>query len=134
MNGIHLIKHSQRGVTVQFYAMLIVALLELRLKQITIDLETEGNLICEDNYNNPSENSADKDATTTINEPTPNTDLYQQTELKTEIPISCGPTFIETIGKNLKKYWKIGIHWLTVLKSLLAEPFDERAIKLLNSS
>ena len=137
MNGIHLIKHSQRGVTVQFYAMLIVALLELRLKQITIDLETEGNLICEDNYNNPSENSADKDATATINEPpTPstNTDLYQRTELKTETPISSGVTFIETIGKNLKKYWKIGIHWLTVLKSLLAEPFDERAIKLLNSS
>jgi hypothetical protein len=135
MNGIHLIKNSQRGVTIQFYAMLIVALLELRLKQITIDLETPDK-ICEDNYNNSFENGADEDATATINEPTPstNTDLYQRTRLKTETPISSGPTFIETIGKNLKKYWKIGIHWLTVLKSLLAEPFDERAIKLLNSS
>ena len=44
------------------------------------------------------------------------------------------PEFFETIGKNLRKYWKIGIHWLTVLKSVLAEPFDRRAVEILNST
>jgi len=33
MNGIHLIKQSQQGVTIQFYMILIVVLLELYLKQ-----------------------------------------------------------------------------------------------------
>jgi len=36
MNGIHVVKHSQPGITIQFYMMLIVALLELHLKQETI--------------------------------------------------------------------------------------------------
>jgi len=33
MNGIHLIKNIKNGVTIQFYIMLIVALLQLKLKQ-----------------------------------------------------------------------------------------------------
>lgn len=33
INGIHLIKHSKDGVSIQFYAMLIVSLLQLKLKQ-----------------------------------------------------------------------------------------------------
>jgi hypothetical protein len=40
--------------------------------------------------------------------------------------------FFEKIGKNLRKYWKIGIDWLTSLKELLSAPFDERAIKILS--
>ena len=40
--------------------------------------------------------------------------------------------FLEKIGKNLKKYWKIGIDWLTSLKELLSSPFDERAIRILS--
>ena len=33
MKGIHLIRHDEKGVTIQFYAMMITALLELYLKQ-----------------------------------------------------------------------------------------------------
>jgi len=40
--------------------------------------------------------------------------------------------FLEKIGENLRKYWKIGIDWLTSLKELLSSPFDERAIKILS--
>jgi hypothetical protein len=36
ISGIHLIKHDKNGVTVQFYAMLITALLQLKLKQDTL--------------------------------------------------------------------------------------------------
>ena len=38
MNGIHLVKHDSEGVTTQFYAMLIMALLQLRLKQLSLDI------------------------------------------------------------------------------------------------
>jgi hypothetical protein len=105
MGGIHLIKQDQRGVTIQFYAMLIAALLQLRLKQKITDIDSEdnpptfGNTVGEKNSSN-----TDK------------------------------PDFIETIGQNIGKYWKIGIHWLTALKSLLSEPFDRKAIEILNSS
>ena len=40
MNGIHLIKQDQHGVTIQFYARLIVAMLELRLKPKLADLNS----------------------------------------------------------------------------------------------
>jgi len=109
MNGIHLIKQDQRGVTIQFYAMLIVALLQLRLKQITADFS--------DNVDKLDSTELDS----TKNKDTEKTDLSKQ-------------EFFETIGKNLCKYWKIGIHWLTAFRSLLAEHFDRRAITILNSS
>ena len=102
MNGIHLIKQCQHGVTIQFYIMLIVALLQLRLKQISIQK-------CDEKYN-----------------------FHQVENSKKSIPGKL--TFLETIGKNLKKYWKIGIHWLTALKNLLSAAFDARAIKILNTS
>ena len=40
--------------------------------------------------------------------------------------------FLEKIGDDLRKYWKIGIDWLTSLKELLSAPFDERAIRVLS--
>ena len=104
MNGIHLIKQDQNGVTIQFYAMLIVALLQLRLKQITADLGNDAG----------------------SSDPIKNKD--------TEKPALSKQDFFETIGKNLCKYWKIGIHWLTAFRSLLAEHFDGRAVEILNST
>jgi len=38
MNGIHLIKNSRQGITIQFDVMLIVALLELHLKQEAMNI------------------------------------------------------------------------------------------------
>jgi len=38
INGIHLIKHCQQGVTIQFYMRLIVAVLERNDKQETMDI------------------------------------------------------------------------------------------------
>jgi len=113
MNGIHLIKQDQRGVTIQFYAMLIVALLQLRLKQVTADL------------------GGDADTTNSIkNDDTTKTRQHEDVEK----PILSKQNFFETIGENLGKYWKIGIHWLTALRNLLAEHFDKRAVEILNST
>lgn len=107
LNGIHLIKHDQHGVTIQFYVILIVALLQLYLKQSTADLAHDGN--------NASSTGKDSSATG-----------YHKTKASED-------NFIDSIGKNLNKYWKIGIHWLTALRSLLAKPFDSRAMEILNT-
>ena len=108
MNGIHLIKHEQHGVTIQFYVILIVALLQLYLKQSTSDLAHDGNNASSTGKNGSSTN-------------------HQKTDTSEH-------NFFDSIGENLNKYWKIGIHWLTALRSLFAEPFDRRAIEILNNN
>lgn len=41
MNGIHLMNHSQNGVEIQFYVLMMVAILTLKLKQVCGDLEKD---------------------------------------------------------------------------------------------
>ena len=101
MNGIHLIKQDQNGVTIQFYAMLIVALLQLHLKQTIL-----------------KENSEHACSPTT-------TESTTESETQKSHLLKVG--LLDSIGNNLKKYWKIRINWLTALKELLSTPFDERA-------
>jgi len=38
-------------------------------------------------------------------------------QFDSENPVERKHKFIETIEKNPSKYWKIGIHWLTALRS-----------------
>jgi len=112
MNGIHIIKHNQQGITIQFYMMLIVALLELHLKQETMDIVS-------------SKDSADKKEN--------NVENSTSEKMEENLTSSC-QEFIEILGKNVNKYWKIGIHWLTVLRNRLSSPFDEIAIEVLGTS
>jgi len=113
MNGIHLIKNTQQGVTIQFYMMLIVALLELRLKQETMDIVS-------------AKNSAETD--------TQRTTEAIVSSMPEENMTSSSQEFIEILGKNVNKYWKIGIHWTTVLINRLSSPFDEKAIEVLGTT
>jgi transposase len=110
LNGIHLIKQNEEGVTIQFYALLIVAMLQLYLKQITVERSTVGR------------NKRGRVKTTVITETESNSEKLESSEVG----------FLEKIGENLRKYWKIGIDWLTSLKELLSAPFDERAIRVLS--
>lgn len=105
LNGIHLIQHAQRGVTIQFYMILIVALLELFMKQSALQLAKAH----DGRTGAPAAPPEAKTASSRLN----------------------GVEFVATIGRKMKKYWKIGIHWLTALRDLLVEPFDERAIRIL---
>lgn len=112
MNGIHLVKNTYRGVTIQFYALMITALLELHLKQEMMDEYDEHH-----------------DENTTGN--------YRQSEHKfpsSESRLSDTNQFFKMIGAKLKRYWKIGIHWLTALRSLLGKPFDKRSIEILGGT
>jgi hypothetical protein len=67
------------------------------------------------------------------------TDFYNDTEIEDDLSDpetvlldTC--QFYKMIGDKLKRYWKIGIHWLMTLRSLLAQPFDKRAIEILGST
>ena len=122
MNGIHLIKHSQPGITIQFYMMLIVALLELHLKQETIDIVSAKNSAQE----NKSIQKTGK--------PEPRTTESSRAEKFEENLTSSCQEFVEILGKNVNKYWKIGIYWLTALRERLSSPFDEKAIEVLGAT
>ncbi len=112
MNGIHIVKNTKRGVTIQFYALMITALLELYMKQQIMNEYDE-----------------------THNETDFENDIESENELSDpETTLSGTGQFFKMIGDKLNRYWKIGIHWLTVLRSLLGQPFDKRAIKILGST
>ena len=115
MKGIHLIRHDQKGVTIQFYAMLITALLELYLKQQILDRQESP----DDDEPRSPENSPQEPATTDRQPLAPSSRLN-------------GVEFVTWLSQKVKKYWKIGIHWLTALRDLLPCPFDERVVGILS--
>lgn len=129
MNGIHLINHSQEGVTIQFYMLLIVSLLQLRLKQqalihhnqqqSTPSQETTPSQ--ENHQNQESTKSSTDQATPVFHNLPPDKDLSHPYH------------FFEMIGEKLYQYWKLGIHWLTLLRSILHHPFNDRALEILGS-
>jgi hypothetical protein len=112
LNGIHLIRHDAKGVTIQFYAMLITALLELYLKQQLLDRR---------DADDPGRQNTPAPAPETTEPPPP----AQSYRLR-------GVDFVSWLNQKVQHYWKIGIHWLTALRDLLACPFDEKAVGILS--
>jgi hypothetical protein len=112
MNGLHLISTSKAGVTIQFYALLLAALLELRLKQACV-------ATYEASQQRPQEPATETQTIPGLMVP-PDT-----------LASARGQTFLATVGEKLHRYWKISVHWLVHLRNLLAQPFDQRAIRLL---
>lgn len=112
LDGLHLMSTSEQGVTIQFYALLITALLQLRLKQECVEAY-------ERVYSS-------QEAKTTTEAPIAGLMVDEE-----QLAAARGSTFLATVGKKLHRYWKISIHWLLTLRNLLAQPFDRRAIYLL---
>ena len=122
LKGLHLIRHDESGVTIQFYAMMITALLELYLKQQILDRQKSPD----------SDDSGHRDTPAQESE---TIDLQPETIDWQPPAQSCrfsGVEFVTWLSQKVQKYWKIGIHWLTALRDLLACPFDERAIGILS--
>lgn len=86
MNGLHLISQSQEGVTIQFYALLTTALLELRLKQQCVDIHEAAN---------------GAEAATSPREEPAIAGLMIDPE---RLAGARGSTFLATIGKKLHRY------------------------------
>jgi hypothetical protein len=111
LNGLHLLSHSREGVTIHFYALLITALLELRLKQKCV-------AICEATQTTgPSSASAD--------DPPAIAGLMVDPSL---LAGARGSTFLATLGAKLHRYWKISKDWLTALRNFLPQPFTYRVV------
>jgi len=114
LNGLHLISTSENGVTIHFYALMIAALLELRLKQACVSA-CEAPLI-EAQESEPCSSATDYPG------------LMVDPNL---LAHARGQTFLATVGMKLHRYWKISVHWLVTLRNLLAQPLDRHAIHLL---
>jgi Transposase DDE domain len=125
MHGIHLINNSEQGVSIQFYVILIVALLQLKLKQYTLLQHEQENQDTDTGDDADANQEPDADATAE--------NSTTQAETASGKPISHPYQFFDMIGEKLKKYWKIGIHWLTALRTILDHPFDNAAIEILAS-
>jgi hypothetical protein len=104
LNGLHLLSHSKEGVTIHFYALLIAALLQLRLKQQCVDLSEASSTFT-------SRNEIGQVAIAGLM-------IDPQRLAGTR-----GHTFLATVGEKLHRYWKISKHWLVALRNLLARPF-----------
>jgi hypothetical protein len=111
LNGLHLLSSSRRGVTIHFYALLLTALLELRLKQKCVT-------ICESTQTTRA-SSAFTDNTPAI------AGLMINPE---QLSGARGSTFLATVGQKLKRYWKISRDWLTALRNFLPQPFTYRVV------
>ena len=109
LHGLHLLSHSQAGVTIHFYALLITALLQLRLKQQCVAIY-EAAL-----------------PTAPVALPEPGEPLLAGLMVDPHLLAgSRGQTFLATIGQKLHRYWKISQHWLVALRNFLARPFDHQ--------
>lgn len=106
LNGIHLMCHDPKGIQIQFYLYMIGYLLLLSFKQ-------KCEIINENNQ--PKERSEEKKHNTDI----PN-NLGYDSNPKAERQYVCG--LVSLLGEGLRKYWKIGIHWLTTVRNCLLEP------------
>lgn len=111
LNGLHLLSQSRRGVTIHFYALLLTALLELRLKQKCVT-------ICESTQ-----------TTSASSEPTDNVPPMAGLMIDPALLSGArGSTFLATVGQKLKRYWKISRDWLTALRNFLPQPFTYRMV------
>jgi hypothetical protein len=115
LTGLHLLSTTKEGVTIQFYLLLVTALLQLHLKQECV-AATESDLPLAVDKTSPLETIPGL--------------MVQPESLRS----ARGQTFLATVGSKLHRYWKISIHWLITLRNLLARPFDQRALHLLGTT
>ena len=112
LSGLHFLSTSKEGLTIQFYMLLITALLQLRLKQS-----------CLATLDDVSSSSASD---------SPSLASIADTMADPSFSLSSrGQSFLATVGSQLHRYWKISVHWLISLRNCLARPFDPFVLRLL---
>jgi hypothetical protein len=158
LTGLHFLNYSANGVQIQFYVLLMTALLELHFKQRCLPPLPETAM--------PEELAPPAPATATSAEPpppTPATATSAEPPPPTPETVPSDPTaargsqpapdrakaldgrliralsfaspsqFLRTLGRKMRRYWKIGRHWLEVLRNRIASPLDQRTRALLNA-
>ena len=108
LKGIHLFSHDPNGIQVQFYLYMIAHLLLLAFKQECERTSDEHKLL------------VDCEITNTIE----NIQVGPRNDIKTNKGRTYVKGLVSMLGEGLQKYWKIGLHWLTVLIKSLLKTFD----------
>lgn len=106
LKGIHLFNNTQNGVNIQFYVLMITAVLQMRLKQFCTVF---------------SNNNWDKDRSARLE----NVNNIEQIPTHTGY---CPDLWIESLTVVLQKFWKIGCHWIRKLRNFISKPFDVNII------
>lgn len=119
LKGIHLFNHSENGVNIQFYLLMITAVLQLRLKQNVVTL-------VEQNEQVDSQNETNNTAI----------DLQEVENIEHIPPDNTGQPdlWIKTLTIPLQKLWKISCHWIRCLQNFIYKPFDSMVITTLGST
>lgn len=102
IKGLHLFNNTENGVNIQFYILLITAILQMRLKQFcTVSSTTKSG----------------KDVAASL----------ENIKNVEQIPTQSGHSpdlWIESLTRALQKFWKIGCHWIRKLRNFISKPFD----------
>jgi len=133
-NSIHLWSHDQNGIQIHFYIYLITYILLLNFKQKNDEFsnsETISNSECkpESEPNLDSESNLDLDKSHNQKRGIKNN---KKSSSRNCIPknsrLPDGETIVSKIGSKLKRFWKLGKHWLWAVKvNLMQEYTIERA-------
>ena len=107
LKGLHLFNHSRNGVEIQFYLIMTLAVLLLRLKQAC---QARGK--------------------TAVKKAGWARKAAEQSVMRAESP----PEWIRNIAQVFYEAWKISKNWLVILKNSLAQVVDNRLLDLLNSA
>ncbi len=106
LKGIHLFNNTPNGVNIQFYILMITAILQLRLKQVATVI---------------SNNNQDISIS----------DSLENVKNIEQIPTHfgyCPDLWIESLTTCLQDFWKIGCHWIRRLQNFICKPFDSNII------
>ena len=116
LKGIHLFTHNENGIQIQFFLYMIAYLILLAFKQESIEVSDayHGTTIDKAESNEEAEEES--------------TDSSHGSSKRVYVQ-----GLVSFLGSKLKKYWKISIHWLIVLKNKLLEIFDPEIAQTLSS-
>jgi hypothetical protein len=116
LKGIHLLTYDENGIQIQFYIYMIGYLILLSFKQESIELS---DAYCGTTIGKVQSNEEPGQELTDSNHQSSQR-LYVQ-------------GLVSFLGSKLKKYWKISIHWLIVLKNKLLENYGPKIAQALSS-
>ncbi len=113
LKGIHLMSQSSQGIQIQFYLYMIAYLLLLAFKQ-EVEIMSEGD-----------EKDEPESEVNNENQTLPNSSYRFNSNAKR--PYVRG--LVSLLGEKLKRFYKIGLHWLLAVKNYLLEIFDINVAK-----
>jgi hypothetical protein len=111
-NCIHLLCHEPNGIEIQFYLYMIAYLLLLSFKQKCAIIESGEQI--EEDIANHADNEIQNES---FDYAQPKQGRYYARGL------------VSILGKGLRRYWKISIHWLIVIRNYMLKPFTESTAK-----